>query len=224
MQTVFSRLDSLSKEQRFYMLLAAILVYLLFEFLRTPLGEADFIRVTLSSLLLLAAIDCLRFKKNSLMSSRWFGVLVIALGWVNAATDVGWLSTVDFLFRIVFFLIVTAALIHQVAKTERASLSVIVGAIDGYLLLGIIGGALALVVESVSPGAFGFAPKIYSGTSRYFYYSYITLATVGYGDVTPTVPAAQLLSVALGVAGQLYIATIIAVLVGKYLSRKPAKD
>lgn len=224
MKTLYARLSSLSKEQRFYLLLAAILVYLLNEFTRGVGAETDFVRVTLSSLLLLAAIDCLRFKKNSFLTSKVFGLLVISVGWVDAVMGLAWLNAVDAIFRIAFFLIVTGALIYQVAKTPRASLSVIVGAIDGYLLLGIVGGAVALLVDRVIPGAFGFDPQIHTGMSKFYYYSYVTLSTVGYGDITPTVPIAQLLSVVLGVTGQLYIATIIAVLIGKYLSAKPAED
>lgn len=218
MKTLLTRLDSLSKDQRFYLLLAAIVAYLAAEFLRSPSGGKDFIRMTIVSLLLIAAIDCLRFKKNSFLSSKLFGVFVIVLGWIDATVEVPWLSTVDGLFRVVFLLIVTAALIHQVAKTSSVSLSVIVGAIDGYLLLGIAGAGIALIIDGLSPGAFGFDPQVHVGISKYHYYSFITLATVGYGDITPAIPGAQFLSVALGVAGQLYIATIIAVLVGKYLS------
>lgn len=224
MKTFYAKLSSLSKEQRFYLLLAAILVYLLNEFTRGTGAETDFVRVTLSSLLLLAAVDCLRFRKDSFLTSKVFGLLVMSVGWVDAAMGLEWLNAVDALFRIAFFLIVTGALIFQVAKTSRASLSVIVGAIDGYLLLGIVGGAVALLVDRLIPGAFGFDPQIHFGISKYYYYSYITLATVGYGDITPTVPVAQLLSVILGVTGQLYIATIVAVLIGKYLSAKPVKD
>lgn len=220
MRAILARLDSLSKEQRFYLLLAAIVAYLGAEFLRTPTEGKDFVRVTMLSLLLIAAIDCLRFKKNSLLSSRFFGAFVIALGWLDASVDVPWLNTVDGLFRVAFLLIVTGALIHQVAKTTSVSLSIIVGAIDGYLLLGIAGAGIALIIDGLSPGAFSFDPHVHVGLAKYHYYSFITLATVGYGDIIPTIPGAQFLSMALGVAGQLYIATIIAVLVGKYLSGK----
>jgi hypothetical protein len=224
MKTILGRLNTISKEQRFFLLLGAILVYLIFEFVTAQTGGGTFIRVTLLSLLLVAAIDCLRFKKSSFLSSRFFGVLVIASGWVDAATSFRWLDMVDGLFRVVFFLIVTGALIYQVAKSARVSLDIIVGAINGYLLLGLVGGVLAGIIDGFFPGAFGFTPQIHVGISKYLYYSYITLATVGYGDITPVVPIAQLLSVVLGVSGQLYIATIIAILIGKYLIGKPAGD
>ena len=223
-QKLLTKLDAISKDQRFFLLLAAIVTFLFWQFLGGDRVGVDFVGVTLSSLLLLAAIDCLRFTKRSFLISKVFGVLVLMLGWIDAATDISWLDTISGLFRILFFLLVTGALISQVAKSARVSLSIIVGAISGYLLLGIVGAVAALVVDTLVPGAYAFNPETHLGTSKYFYYSYITLSTVGYGDITPSLPIAQFLSIMLGVAGQLYIATIIAILVGKYVSGKSPSD
>ena len=202
MNTTLRKLNSISKEDRFYLLLAAIFIYLLFEFFGPRLGGMVFIRATMASVLLIAAIGCLRFQKMSFLNSRIFGVLVIALAWIDAAIHVEWFSIVDSLFRIVFFMLVTGALIYQVAKTERVSLSVIVGAISGYFLLGIAGSVAAMIVEGLAPGAFGMDATAKAELSTYIYYSYITLATVGYGDITPVAPAARFLSIILGVSGR----------------------
>lgn len=222
--SILATIARISTDHRFVLLLGVIIIYLLWEFVRSSVGGAEIVQVTLLSVLLLAAITCLRFKKETFVTSRMFGVLVVVLGWVKAATDIAWLDRIDGLFRAVFLLMVTGALIYQVARTSRVSLGLIIGAINGYLLLGIVGGILARIVDGLAPGAFRFDPQVHLGASKYLYFSYITLATVGYGDITPTAPAAQFVAVALGVSGQLYIATIIALLVGKYLSNRPGLD
>ncbi|WP_448572129.1 potassium channel family protein [Trichothermofontia sp.] len=51
-----------------------------------------------------------------------------------------------------------------------------------------------------------------------FYYSFVTLATIGYGDIIPVTPLARTLSITLGIAGQMYLTILIAILVSKYLN------
>jgi len=99
---------------------------------------------------------------------------------------------------------------------EHVSGDAIFGAICGYLLLGIIWGLMYSVVETASPGSFR-QPATAAPTpdrSVLSYYSFITLATVGYGDVTPVTPLARTLAWMEAVAGQFYLAILVAGLVG----------
>ncbi len=97
----------------------------------------------------------------------------------------------------------------------------IFGAVCGYLLLGIIWTLLYYATETASPGSFVMSV---SGSddvaaaqldrSDLSYYSFITLATVGYGDVTPTTPLARMLAWTEAITGQFYLAILVAGLVG----------
>jgi hypothetical protein len=91
----------------------------------------------------------------------------------------------------------------------------------GYLLLGIIWSLLYSAVETVSPGSFavpvrGESAVVNQPLDRGIlgYYSFITLATVGYGDVTPTTTLARTLAWMEAITGQLYLAILVAGLVG----------
>jgi voltage-gated potassium channel len=104
---------------------------------------------------------------------------------------------------------------------KQASSDAIFGAVCGYLLLGIIWSLMYSAVETASPGSFampastdadGVPVRLDRGTLSY--YSFITLATVGYGDVTPTTPLARTLAWMEAVAGQFYLAVLVAGLVG----------
>lgn len=104
---------------------------------------------------------------------------------------------------------------------KHASGDVIFGAVCGYLLLGIIWSLLYCALEAVSPGAFHMpAPADAQAVpapldrSALGYYSFITLATVGYGDVTPATPLARTLAWMEAITGQFYLAILVAGLVG----------
>ncbi len=104
---------------------------------------------------------------------------------------------------------------------KRVSGDAIFGAICGYLLLGIIWSLLYSAAETASPGSFRL-PETKSSQAAaarpdrgtFAYYSFITLATVGYGDVTPTTPLARNLAWMEAVTGQFYLAVLVAGLVG----------
>ena len=104
---------------------------------------------------------------------------------------------------------------------KQASGDAIFGAVCGYILLGIIWSLLYSAVETASPGSFDLpAPRGPNAVaarpdrSVLSYYSFITLATVGYGDVTPTTPLARTLAWMEAITAQFYLAILVAGLVG----------
>jgi hypothetical protein len=66
--------------------------------------------------------------------------------------------------------------------------------------------------------AINFAGGTAQGFHDFLYFSFITLTTLGYGDVTPVSALAKSLSIVIAIAGQLYMTILIAMLVGKYIS------
>lgn len=97
---------------------------------------------------------------------------------------------------------------------------VIAGALSVYLLLGLTWSLVYQGLALVNPGAFTVGSAI-AGTGPldwmdFLYYSFITLATVGYGDITPVTPLAQSLAYAEAVTGVLYVAVLVARLVSAY--------
>jgi hypothetical protein len=116
-----------------------------------------------------------------------------------------------------------------VFRDETVTFDTIFGAVCAYLLLGVTWGtayALLVVISpdslSVSPGlahASGWGEPISAFTPVLQYYSFTTLATLGYGDVSPLSPGARALSVMEGLAGQLYLAVLVARLVAIHTAR-----
>lgn len=103
----------------------------------------------------------------------------------------------------------------------RLTRHAVLGAVCGYLLLGILWMLLYLAVETAVPGSFRISAEDdlrsagpQSVRDLLGYFSFITLATVGYGDVTPVTPIARTLAWLEAVVGQFYLGVLVAGLVG----------
>jgi hypothetical protein len=104
----------------------------------------------------------------------------------------------------------------------------VLGGIAGYLLIGLTWAfAYQLLIEQ-APAAIYFEPGVAQTfprqPSHLIYFSFTTLTTVGFGDIHPVTPAARALTVAEALIGQLYIAILIASLVGMALQAKSVND
>lgn len=120
---------------------------------------------------------------------------------------------------IFFFGSLTLRIIIQIANSRKVNLHVILGSVSAYLMIGIAGGLLFVLVEFLNPNAISFSYTTEPNLHDFFFYSFVTLTTLGYGDVTPQAPIAQFLAYTLAIAGQIYMTILVAFLMGKYLSR-----
>lgn len=130
--------------------------------------------------------------------------------------------------ELIAFIITTFTIIEHVLQYKRVTTDKIFGAICGYLLIGIIFSLLYTLFEFVYPDSFNFSTglssisKIQEAHRFYFvqliYYSYVTISTLGYGDITPISNLAKIFSALEAITGQLYVAILIARLVGLQIS------
>ena len=106
---------------------------------------------------------------------------------------------------------------------------VIVDSISGYLLLGFAFSLIVTVISVTIPGAYSTSisgdleTKFIEPIQNNIYYTFMTFTTTGYGDIVPIHPFSKSLAVLIGVSGQLYVAVIISMLIGKYASSKRSK-
>ena len=121
------------------------------------------------------------------------------------------------------FLLLTAwVAVRQVVFSGHVDRNEIVGSVCLYLMIGVIWAVVFLLVEKVVPGSFnGLGGE---GTSVDFfsliYFSFVTLTTLGFGDITPSQPLARYLTIMEGVLGQLYLVILVARLVGLYTAQE----
>ena len=85
-----------------------------------------------------------------------------------------------------------------------------------------MGSILFTLVEIIYPNSFN-VPDDYHSYYKMIYFSFVTLTTLGYGDITPQTPQAKSIVVLVTLTGQLYLAVLMAMLVGKFLSDQSKK-
>ncbi|MEX1317775.1 MAG: potassium channel family protein [Synechococcaceae cyanobacterium] len=118
-------------------------------------------------------------------------------------------------------------LIRQLGEERSVDQAVLSGALAGYLMLGLSGGFLSAAVETVAPGSFtggDLTPAGPDGLEEVWrldfvklnYFAFVSLTTTGYGDILPVTPAAQMVSIALAVAGNSYLAIVLGLLIGRF--------
>ena len=121
-----------------------------------------------------------------------------------------------------------ARLIHFIVRSGRVDTNVLCAGMSGYLLLGLLWASGYLTVARLNPAAFAMpsapgAPTAMDGFSA-FYLSFMTLTTVGYGDITPVSKAARMLAVTEAVTGMFYMAVLISRLVSLHSSARPGPE
>ena len=124
------------------------------------------------------------------------------------------------------FLALTAAqAIRAILQPGAVNLNKLVGAVCVYLLLGVTWSEAYQLLHYFDPASFSGVEQ-HMGHAlawRFLYFSFVTLSTLGYGDVLPLTIYAQTLTVMETVIGQIYLAVLVAALVSAYL-RDGKKD
>jgi hypothetical protein len=109
--------------------------------------------------------------------------------------------------------------LRSLLKTQEVTLNEVVGTINFYLIIGFVWAYMYMLTEFVSPGSFNINPAEGESGGSLLYFSFVTLTTLGYGDITPQKPFAQMLTAGEAVIGQLYVAIVVTYLLSVYIAR-----
>lgn len=122
-----------------------------------------------------------------------------------------------------FYCVVTWEIVTQVWKSEYVNQIAILGLIGGYLCLGLIGFFICNFIEMIMPGSFnGIVERAVDPSQNregLFYFSFITLMSIGYGDIAPVGKVARNAAVFIGLIGQFYTVILTAIVVGKFINQ-----
>ncbi len=161
----------------------------------------------------------LAIKRNS-GKHIYLPVSIIILLWVSFILKMPILMKITSLLSTVFFIAVVFMLVAQVANSKKIGFLEFLESVNIYLLFGIAASILFKTVYNADPSAFTSNSGELSNRADFIYFSFVTLTTLGYGDILPVSNLAKSLTIFFTVTGQLYLTMIIALLVGKYLGSK----
>ena len=184
------------------------------------INDADLILSFLLSLVLLSAILAVAEKRSTLVIAILLAVPTLAARWANHFRPDLVPIGVFLIGALVMFIFVVAHLLRFVLRAPSVTTEVLCASISAYLMLGMIWTLAYWLVDRLTPGgAFSFntnaGEHCINGVTG-FYFSFVTLSTVGYGDITPVSRLARWLAAMEAMTGLLYVAVLIARLVSLY--------
>ncbi|MFM2174261.1 MAG: hypothetical protein RLZZ54_2188 [Cyanobacteriota bacterium] len=127
------------------------------------------------------------------------------------------------LAAILAFYVATAVVIVLIlARVDRVNERVLCLGAAGYIHLGLTGGQLATTLEVLRPGSFSLGQMLPGEelVERLSYFSFVTLGSLGYGDVLPATAVAESFAVLLSITATLYITLMIGLLLSRYINSR----
>ena len=204
------------------LLIALALLLFFFPFVEEVKG-GDLIVSLLLSLVLLSAVLAVASRGRTLVVALLLAIPAIVGRWINHVRPDLSPPAVFLIAGLALVAFVVVNLLRFVWRAPSVNMEVLCASISAYLMLGLMWTMAYWLVDQLTPGAFAFntnAGKESMNGFNAFYFSFVTLSTVGYGDITPVSKIARWLAAMEAMTGLLYVAVLIARLVSLYSSPK----
>jgi hypothetical protein len=143
--------------------------------------------------------------------------------WINYYIESPALAIVGTFSGILFFGFIVVIILSFVLKQAKVTLNVIYASIVVYLSLAMMWGMIFILMEILEPGSITLGQSG-EGTFHFFYFSFVTITTLGYGDITPASEIARSLALLEAVIGQIYLVVLIARLMGIHIAQSMKED
>jgi hypothetical protein len=204
---------------RFLFLFICILFLMALRPFLSHVDQRNMILELFFSAVLISGIYAVSENRRTFFISLIIGIPAILAQWTTYIPKIHSFPIAAEVLSIVFFAYVSANILAFIFREKNVTTDLIIGAICAYFLVGLFWSSIYTIMEMVQPGSFLIPEGVGHPGSLFNYYSFVTLTTLGYGDVTPLSEAARSLSVLEAAMGQLYIAVLIARLVGLHIAQ-----
>ena len=193
-------------------IILALLIFIVFVLpvLQTPDSTGRLMANLAFSALLVAGAFTAAESRGVRFAAVAFTVATLLVRWAAAVSPSGTLAIAreaSTLAMLLLFAMVVAARSYRPGPVTHHRIQ---GAVAVLLLLGLVWASAYELLYLVRPAAFSGAVGVAPGLQTWIYYSFVTLTTMGYGDITPVHPIARSLAISEALTGQLYIAVTLA--------------
>ncbi len=204
----------------------ALFVLLLLDFLILNLDNSPrwsgLVRSVSVSVTVLFAIHTSKGRITLLRFAQFGVVLSVVTGIVQTVTDNPRATGVAFCVTTVLLAVTPVAILRRLFQHERVDVETVFGAIDVYIVFGLLFASLFAGIAKIHPNPAFFAQVRHPMGSTFVYMSFVTLTTVGFGDITPFSNLARSVVVLEAMVGQVFLVTLVARLVSLYGLEQPS--
>ena len=125
---------------------------------------------------------------------------------------------------IIYFFFLSFEVYSQIFKTKEVTVSMVAAVLCGFILLALMGGYFFIIIELFDGGSFTNISDGIKGFADLIYFSFITVLSIGYGDISPITPLAKKAAVLIGLLGHFYSVVVIGIIIGKFISRNESLE
>jgi hypothetical protein len=214
----------LTPGRRFGVLLTSLIVMLFLPFVLPPRVE-PVLSPALFTVVLLSSLSAVANRRRHAIVGAALGLPGCVLIILAAAADTRVLHVAAAAVTLAFLAYVAILILAFVLRARKVDLGIVLGSVCVYLLAALLWGTAYGLIERLHPGSFAMPGRGAGGTmgDALQYFSFVTITTLGYGDIQPVTPLARLVSVLEAVVGQLYLVVLVARLVGLYTAAESAR-
>jgi hypothetical protein len=227
-ESILEKTLSPKKNRFLYLLISLLLMLVIVPLIEDRELRSRLYHVCLSFVFLTAIITNWR-RRGVLIGAAILGLTSTALEWWVAHSGGVSLTMISYVTGISYLAFTAALLLLSVVRDHMATNQAILGAICVYLLLGLIWALLYSATEFIQEQPFQIPDYVHQSEIRegfvateyrdLVYFSFVTMSTLGYGEIVPRTPIARTLTWLQSVVGQLYLAVLVARLVSELPSR-----
>jgi ion channel len=188
-----------------------------------PAGEL--IITALLTLVLTSGLLVIQARRGTFLLAMLLVVPGVVARWINYYRPELMPPAVFLGFGMLFLALVAVQFMRFILRAPRVTGQVLEAGISTYLVFGLLWTMAYMIVGRLIPGAFSFSASDQTmNSANALYYSFVTLTTMGYGDILPVSRVARMLAITEATTGVLYMSVLIARLVGMYSTVTPIQD
>ena len=221
-RTYHTYLQALS-ERRFFILLVLILLTIVLTPFLDQFIETRILMDVFLTTIFISIIFAIRSKRAHVIIASILALPLVTSTWsfyfyYFESTQIGLLTRI---FGALFFGYAVIIILQTIVRSTEITREIIFAAVVAYLLIALMWAFLYMTLELVIPGSFSIPESsIRQETMRFEYFSFVTITTLGYGDITPLSNRASALTLLEALIGQIYLVVLVAWLVGMHVSRR----
>lgn len=175
--------------------------------------------IILSTFVMLFGIYAVNYTKLHLAIAWLLALPAIITTWSVPFIQSRGSTTINLLLLITFYAFTAMTILQHIFRVHKITREEIYGAISAFILIGVAWGVLYMLIVHFNPEAF-IAVHGTIDNSSLIYFSFVTIGTLGYGDILPVHPVVRMLASIEAIMGLMYIATLIASIVSAHTQQQ----